>query len=202
MPLFLQCSNPKWRPKTCLDPSAEQGPPKLCFSSYQICICKFSFSRIRAYNKVIFYRLKPFVSPKKNKTKNSRVFNTKKCKYPVYRCCVVAMKWIQFAIEGNNLIYLLFRYRFVLGDLGFPRATFTPRLSCVNHSSRFEWLFVLFSKPIEMYLQIKRSYLTRRLVTRCSIRANILKYMLKERLTKKCHINPNSYVSPTSDIGR
>lgn len=170
MPLFLQCSNPKWQPKTCLDPSAEQGLPKLCFSSYQICTCKFAFSRIRAYNKVIFYRLKPLVSPKKT----SRVFNTKEFKYPVYRCCVVAMKWIQFAIEGNKLIYLLFGYRFVLGDLGLY----------------FEVLMVfrLVFQPIKMYLQIKRSYLTRRLVTRYSNRANILKLMLKERLTKKSHI--------------
>lgn len=115
---------------------------KAMFFEYQICICKFAFIRIRAYNKVIFYRLKPLVSPKK---KNSRVFNTKEYKYPVYHCCAVSMKWIQFAIEGNNLIYLLFGYRFVLGDLGFPHPTFIPRQSCINHSSRFEWLFVLFS---------------------------------------------------------
>lgn len=135
MPLFLQCSNPKWRPKTCLDPSAEQGLPKLCFSSYQICICKFAFSRIRAYNKVIFYSLKPLVSQKKKKKKTAECLTPRNLN-TLY--IVVAMKWIQFAIEGNNLIYLLFGYRFVLGDLGFPRATFTPRLSCINHSSRFE----------------------------------------------------------------
>lgn len=102
MPLFLQCSNPKWRPKTCLDPSAEQGLPKLCFSSYQTCICKFAFSRIKSYNKVVLYRLKPLVSQKKQTAECSTPMNVN----TLY--IVVAMKWIQFAIEDNNLIYLLF----------------------------------------------------------------------------------------------
>lgn len=45
---FLQCSNPKWWPKTyCIGPNADKRLPKLLFSSCQVCL-----STIRALTTV------------------------------------------------------------------------------------------------------------------------------------------------------